>query len=184
MIHSPVRLDTQGICGGFGFARRTRSANGSRTPSIIAEWNAWEVARRREASSFTASLASRAATATSGPETTVVFGAFTAAIASPGSSRGSTTSTPARTASIVPAGTACISAARSATRRSASSRPKTPARQAATYSPRLCPIIEAGRMPHSIHRRARACSTTKSAGCVTEVWPSRRSASPEPPSRG
>ena len=53
--------------------------------------------------------------------------------------------------------------------RSASSRVNTPARHAATYSPRLWPIIAAGSMPHDIHNRASAYSTTNSAGCVMAV---------------
>ena len=50
-----------------------------------------------------------------------------------------------------------------------SSSEKTPARQAATYSPTLWPIIAAGRTPHSIQSRASAYSTAKSAGCASAV---------------
>ena len=57
---------------------------------------------------------------------------------------------------IAPGGIFCIRRPRSATNRSASSRLRTPARQAATYSPMLCPIIAWGVMPQDCHSRARA----------------------------
>ena len=89
----------------------------------------------------------------------------------------------ARTASIAPGRQSCIRRARRATRRSASSRAKTPARHAATYSPRLWPIIAAGCMPQVIHSRASAYSMTNSAGWVTGSV-SMRAARPPPASGG
>ena len=52
---------------------------------------------------------------------------------------------------------------------SASSSENTPARQAAVYSPMLCPISAVGSMPQLIQRRAMASSMVKIAGWVTAV---------------
>ena len=67
-------------------------------------------------------------------------------------------------ATMEPAGCCCIRAARVATKLRASSRDITPARQAATYSPKLWPIIASGVTPQPIHNWAKAYSITNSAG--------------------
>ncbi len=54
---------------------------------------------------------------------------------------------PDLTESILPGTCCCISFARIERMKSASSKLKTSAIQAATYSPTLCPIIEAGLIP-------------------------------------
>ncbi len=64
-------------------------------------------------------------------------------------------------------------------RRRARGRPRarnTPARQAATYSPRLCPSIASGDSPQASKVEARAYSTAKSAGWATAVLSRRRHA--------
>ncbi len=119
------------------------------------------------------SFSSKASTAGVGPETTHSRGALTAAM-----ERGSPTSRASseagrETASIAPGGCDCMSRPRSATSASASSSEKTPARCAATYSPMLWPIIASGFTPQLIRSRARAYSTTNSAGWVIAVWRSR-----------
>ena len=76
-------------------------------------------------------------------------------------------------ATIDPPGNSCISRPRSATKAKPSSSENTPERQAAKYSPMLCPIIACGRMPQLIHNWASEYSTANSAGCVMRVWLSR-----------
>ena len=63
-----------------------------------------------------------------------------------------------------------IAASAARARRPGAARPRasnTPARQAATYSPMLWPIIACGSTPHDCHSRASAYSTANSAGCVS-----------------
>ena len=68
--------------------------------------------------------------------------------------------------------------ARRATKSSASSRLSMPATQAATYSPRLCPITAPGFKPQDRHNCASAYSRANNAVCV--YWVS--SSSPSEPS--
>ncbi len=60
------------------------------------------------------------------------------------------------TASIRAGGRGATSCVRRTTNRSASSSEKTPERQAATYSPMLCPTMACGTMPRSVHSWASA----------------------------
>ncbi len=129
-----------------------------------------------------ASRSSRAAIAASGPETTVRAGPLTAASESSGPSSGAISASGSGTASMAPGGSACIRRPRSATSARASSSEKTPARQAATYSPRLWPSIARGRTPQLIQSRASECSTTNRAGWARAVCSSRRAASSRAPS--
>ena len=179
VIQAPVTFDRNGMRGGASAACATSSAKGSRTGSIIGEWKACEVRRRRVSTPLSASVERSAATASGGPATTHARGPLTAARASPGavSDRNATTSSSGReTASIPPGGISPISRPRAATSRTASASGKTPARQAATYSPIEWPRRAAGRTPQSIHSCARACSTAKRAGCVSAVCASSAAA--------
>jgi hypothetical protein len=177
VIHVPVTFETYGISGACSDARDSSLANSASTGSIMAEWNAWEVASRFVATERDASACSSEAIASVGPETTHSWGALTAAM-----ERGRpavaerTSASLIGTASIAPGSCACIRRARIATSRSAVSSENTPARQAATYSPRLWPIIACGRIPQLIQSRAIAYSTTKSAGWVMAVCPSSAAA--------
>ena len=74
-----------------------------------------------------------------------------------------------RTESMAPAGRACMSAPRRATRRAASGKVMTPASTAATNSPTLWPTSADGTSCNASHWRAIAYSSTKVAGCVTDV---------------
>mmetsp|Transcript_103490 Transcript_103490/g.178317 ORF Transcript_103490/g.178317 Transcript_103490/m.178317 type:complete len:230 (+) Transcript_103490:20024-20713(+) len=77
----------------------------------------------------------------------------------------------AKTAIITPPrGCCCIRRARSATMSRASSSESTPERQAATSSPKLCPITTFGTMPCSLSVMAREYSTANSAGWAYCVW--------------
>ena len=105
----------------------TTSANSSRIGSIIAEWNACDVARRRAAMSCSRERASKLSIAAC-----LARDDGRAPARSRRRSRGrragarGLSSALARTASIVPAGSACISRARRRRAASASSRVKTP----------------------------------------------------------
>jgi hypothetical protein len=102
--------------------------------------------------------------ASAGPETTQDEGALIAAMESASPNKGFTSCSDIGRASIAPGGMLCMSRPLAATSSRASSSEKTPARQAATYSPMLWPIIARGRKPHLIQSRARAYSVTKSEG--------------------
>ncbi len=167
------------------FANAKRSRKRPAIGCIRVEWKAWEVWRRRQTCPAAASCPSNAAIAASGPASTESAGPATAASESPPASQGAMPSGPAGTASIAPGGSSSISRALPATRRRASSSDSTPARQAATYSPRLKPSIAWGTIPQSMRRQASACSTTKTAGWERAVRRSRPAASvsPDRPSR-
>ena len=79
---------------------------------------------------------------------------------------------------MVPRGSCCINRPRSAMMARASSSENTPAKQAATNSPTLCPIIASGETPHLIHIRAKAYSITNRAGWASRVSTQARAASP------
>ena len=96
-------------------------------------------------------------------------GALIAAIEVPGGRRVRALASDSGRASMAPDGKSCIMRPRAATSFSASSSENTPAKQAATYSPMLCPIIACGRTPQLIHSFARAYSMMNSAGCVWQV---------------
>ncbi|BCN02240.1 hypothetical protein RPSA_47760 (plasmid) [Ralstonia solanacearum] len=168
-IQAPVRLDTKGITGARRVSRATLSAKAGRIGSVMGEWNACEVARRRCEMPWASSRRSSAATAVVSPATTQRWRPLTAARASVPSSCARRLASSSATLSIAPAGRLCIRRPRSATSTRASSREKTPARQAATYSPTLWPISAAGCTPQSIHNRASAYSMTNSAGCAASV---------------
>ncbi len=81
-----------------------------------------------------------------------------------GVSSGSSSASGNLTANIAPPGSACINRPRAATMARASSKENTPAITAATNSPMLCPIIDAGLIPQLIHSVASAYSTLNIAG--------------------
>ena len=147
----------------------TRASSAGRTGSIMAEWNACDVCRRRADTFRAARTASSASIASNVPEATHKAGPFTAAIDTSGPSSGASSASGSRTASIVPRGSEAISCPRAATSPSASSRLMTPARHAATNSPTLCPIIAAGVTFQLIQVCAVAYSTAKIAGCAIAV---------------
>ena len=97
-------------------------------------------------------------------------GAFTAASESSEPNKRAVSDFGSGTASIDPAGSRFISRARAATSANASSGENTPARQAATNSPTLWPIIACGLIPQPINNLASAYSITNSAGWVVAVW--------------
>src|ERR1700733_14401257 len=69
-----------------------------------------------------------------------------------------------KTDNIEPLGNVSSNRPLHATSHRASLSEKTPAKQAATYSPRLLPIIAKGLIPHETSSSASAYSTTKRAG--------------------
>jgi hypothetical protein len=169
VMGAPVVDEMNGKDGARSLTRATRSPKAPRMGSIIDEWKACEVRSLRQATPSLASRASSASMRSPGPEATQSAGALTAAMSSPSPRRARSWSSGSRTLSIDPAGSDWMSAPRAATSRRASSSPKTPARQAATYSPTLCPTMARGSTPSRRQSRASAYSMTKSAGCVTTV---------------
>ena len=138
--------------------------------AIKGEWKACETASSRDLIPSDSSRETSASTDSRRPEITTCSGPLIAA--SEISSEWAFTAaarrdSEARTATIRPPGAkACISLARLAISFSPSSRLNTPATQAATYSPTLCPITTAGSTPHDSHKRDKAYSKAKVAGCV------------------
>ena len=81
-----------------------------------------------------------------------------------------TASRGAKTTAIRPSrGSCCINRPRCATSCNPSSRVKTPAKQAAAYSPMLCPRSNSGSIPQDCHSLASAYSKANSAGWVWMV---------------
>ncbi len=72
-------------------------------------------------------------------------------------------------ASMEPGGICCMSLPLSAVILSASSRENTPERQAAVYSPMLCPIMAKGLIPRFMSSLDRAYSIIKISGWVISV---------------
>ena len=144
----------------------TSSINGLRIGSIMDEWKAWDVCKRRQKTCSDFNSSSSSSTACVVPATVHNPGALMAASDSCGRNSRIERNfcSGSEMTSIEPDGRLCISRPRAATSRSVSSSEKTPARQAATYSPMLWPIIACGLTPHSIHCLASAYSVTKSAG--------------------
>ncbi len=179
-----VTVDRIGIRGGDSRTWASRAAIGSITGSIIAEWNACEVTRRRAVMSAAVSSASRRAMSSVGPDATHSPGAFSAAITTPPGSRGARSAAASRTDSMLPAGSACMRRPRSTTRPIASGRAITPASAAHTHSPTLWPISARGATPQLIHSRASAYSSAKIAGWVTLVGTSAWGSSENSTARG
>jgi hypothetical protein len=155
----------------------TAARNSGSTGSIIDEWNACDVFSSFVVTPSFARRCCKAAIAADGPETTVDEAVLTAAIESCLPSDGSRSPAPSGTDSIEPGAADCIRRPRAATSASASGSVMTPARHAATYSPRLWPIMADGVTPHDIHNCASAYSTANSAGCATAAWINRSAAS-------
>ena len=84
------------------------------------------------------------------------------------------------TAAIAPLSCLCISFPLTLTILTASSSLITPATHAATYSPRLCPIIAPAFTPRLSNSFTPAYSTANSAACVTSVSSNIFSASASP----
>ncbi len=174
----PVTLETKRLVGALRVTPSIAARNGGTAGAIIAEWKACEVCSGVDSMpSSASSRADSASTAAGVPAATQRLLEFSAARLRSAPSSGHRSAAASGTASIRPPGWACISRPRSMTSASASRRLKTPAMQAATNSPRLCPTIAAGSMPSSTSDRARAYSTTNSAGCVMAVCASLRAAS-------
>ena len=110
---------------------------------------------------------------------------FTAAIDSDPGNRARISCSVIQTASMPPpAQQDSINLPRFETVATASGSENTPDRVAATYSPRLCPIIASGRAPQCIQSRASAYSTVNKAACARSVCASRRLAASCCPSSG
>ncbi len=91
-IHLPVAVETNGMRGRPGRAARTSSVNGGTTGSIMGEWKACDVCRRRQASPSPSRTACRRSTSASGPATTHRLGPLSDASARPPPRRGSSSS--------------------------------------------------------------------------------------------
>ncbi|MCY1217499.1 hypothetical protein D9M72_294140 [compost metagenome] len=184
VISWPVTFETKGMLGGRRGTEAMSASSGASSGSVIAECEAIDTCSRRGRWPAARSRASAASTASRGPEITHSCSALAAARSQPGARKGASAACDSGTAVIAPGGIDCSRRPRRAATRSASSRRNTPARQAATYSPRLWPIITAGRTPRRIHHCAIAYATTKSAGCASAMSNSRASASASPPGAG
>ena len=88
------------------------------------------------------------------------------------------------TLSMPPGGTRSNSCPRSSTSRTPSRNPNTPARQAAVFSPMLCPPSADGWTPHDMNSFASAYSTMKSSGSWIDGRLSAASASASAPFSG
>ena len=182
--HRVVTVDRMGIFGGARRICATRSAIGSMTGSIIAEWNACDVTSSRVVMSAAVSAASSCSISGVGPDATHRPGAFSAAITTPAGKRGASSAAGSRTDSMLPAGSACIRRPRSTTSPRASGKVITSASAAQTHSPTLWPISAVGAMPQLSHRRASEYSSVKIAGWVTLVGTSACGSSEKKSSRG
>ncbi len=140
-IQSPVMFEIQGIVGGRRPTPATSAAKDSKIGSIMREWNAWDVVSRTLCTPFPDNISCRLLIADSGPDRTHWFGALTAAKSMLSCNRERASASEIDTASIEPKGMRCMSRPRTATNRSASSSENTPDKQAATYSPTLCPSM-------------------------------------------
>ena len=123
------------------------------------------------------SRASSASSAACGPEATLSSGAFTLARSSSSPSSGIRSAAAIGTLSIPPGGTVSNSRPRRCTRPMQSSKDMTPARQAAVFSPMLCPTRAAGFTPQDIQSCASAYSTIMISGSCTDGRFSRSIAS-------
>ena len=137
MIHAPVTLETNGTFGAPSRIVRQNRSNSGRMGSSIFECAATEMWMRVVSTSRRASSTSSASIAAAGPEATQSPGAFTAAIDSSSPSSGTSAASASATLSIAPAGRLSKRRPRTSTSAMPSRTENTPARQAATYSPRL-----------------------------------------------
>ena len=150
----------------FGDAARNCASAGS----SIAEWKACEVGTRLLRMPGLRQRRAGAAIAVVGPASDARARAVVTARSTPPPRNGCNCAGSASTASIAPAGSCCISRPRARDQRERVRSDNTPARQAATYSPTLWPIIASGCTPQGIQSwRASAYSTTNSAGWVSAV---------------
>mmetsp|Transcript_103490 Transcript_103490/g.178316 ORF Transcript_103490/g.178316 Transcript_103490/m.178316 type:complete len:250 (+) Transcript_103490:4094-4843(+) len=143
------------------------------TQPIRGEWNAWETSSRL---CFSPTAWMTFIVGPSGPAMTVSFGPLAAAMdtwVAVGSAAMASFMTPsgAKTATMIPpVGCSCMSRERSASISKASSNAITPDKQAATISPRLCPMTTSGCMPCPCRTLASAYSTANNAGWAYRVW--------------
>ena len=79
VIQPPVTFEMKGISGGCILTDSTSLTKSSCIGSIIFEWKAWEVCRRRQATPFAARPRSNSATSGVGPATTQIAEPLTAA---------------------------------------------------------------------------------------------------------
>ena len=162
----PVTVETMGICGAWSGMAAMAWRSGSTMGSIMAEWKACEVWRKRQTTCSASRRDWKARISGSGPETTQRLGALLEAIWSVGGRRDAMASMPRLTAIMEPRGRLCMRRPRRATMARTSSSCQTPASVAATNSPMLWPAMMAGWTPKLCQRRASAYSTTKIAGWV------------------
>ena len=113
------------------------------------------------------SFASSSLTSSVGPEATHSVGELIAAMLRPTGSRSRSSASPSETLSMEPDGSVSNSRPRSATIARPSCMLMTPERQAATYSPALCPMSAAGSTPHDASSLAVANSVANKAGRAT-----------------
>ncbi len=168
-IHVPVTLETYWISGGLNRTWPTYSRNLAAAVSMRWEWNAQEMASRWQATRSCSSRFCTSSIASVSPDNAHCEGPFTVASDKPLPVSDKASFSFNSTASIAPGGASCMIRPRTATNLSAPSSVNTPARQAATYSPRLCPIIAFGWIPQERHNSASAYSIANSAHCVTRV---------------
>ena len=138
----------------------------------------WMRVASMSASSSRASIVSMAST---GPEATHWVGLFTAAIERSAVMYRRASSGERGTLNIAPGGSSSKSAPLRVTTPSASSRVITPDRQAAVYSPMLCPIIAEGSIPHERRSVDIAYSTVNRHG---SAWSGRSMSGAAEPSSG
>ena len=141
-----------------------KSPNCSRIGSTRWECAATPIRRRRVSTPWPDRRRSRSDTASRPPATIQRSGLLTTAMDRSSPRCCSNSAGDRGTLSIPPGGSDSNKSPRNATSATASSRVITPARHAAVYSPRLCPIMRSGFNPKDSRSRAMAYSVANRAG--------------------
>ena len=163
--HVPVKLEMKAMRGGLKRTRDMRSRKVSSRPSSKRECAATLIRSRRLSIPRSDRRRSSCESASSDPEAMHKSGALTAAMSTARPSIMARNSASGRsTDSMPPGGAISKSCPRKTTIESASATDMTPARQAAAYSPALCPITATGLIPQLSHNLASAYSRMNSAG--------------------
>mmetsp|Transcript_35845 Transcript_35845/g.64787 ORF Transcript_35845/g.64787 Transcript_35845/m.64787 type:complete len:242 (+) Transcript_35845:121-846(+) len=190
LIQAPDRLEATGkvviplVAGGL-----PRPFSVSAAFPMSSEWKARFTCSRLHFRPAALSSASRAATASTSPDTTACIGELTAASHSPLRLPAPTASNSSEDQSAMDnmaptSANVSVDLARAETIANADSKVRKPPTTDAVYSPRECPAQATGFTPAARKTCASANSTTKSAGCNTEGLSNSSSLSPSPKSSG
>ena len=152
----PVTLEMKARRGACRGTLATTCSSCASRGSVMAECEATAMCSRRAVMSRERSTSSAASMAASGPDSTHRRSPLTAPRSQPKSSRDCSSASARGTEVMAPCGSDCSRRPRAATMRRACGSSNTPARQAATYSPRLWPSMDTGCTPRAIHIRASA----------------------------